>query len=227
MQRPERKRPFRNRRGAANFWLARSRREIGEAARSAAGPAETGLADIKARQARQLHELDRHNQQLLVESADVRREFMKKLDVSSLDAFTKTARALSRIVRQRSHRPIRPAPLAPERPFATDLRRTQVHGLRGRDGRFPGRDRLRHLAPAQGHQGGRETPGRRLPARPGGPADATSPTPRSTVRTITSSPFAWPSKGSSHLRLKISTSSKTAFAPFSARPTRSRRRCSR
>ena len=47
-------------------------------------------ANIKARQARQLHELDRHNQQLLVESADVRREFMKKLDLSSLDAFTKT-----------------------------------------------------------------------------------------------------------------------------------------
>ena len=42
------------------------------------------------RQERQLHELDRHNQQLLVESADVRREFMKKLDVSSLDAFNKT-----------------------------------------------------------------------------------------------------------------------------------------
>ena len=44
----------------------------------------------KARQERQLHELDRHNQQLLVESADVRREFMKKLDVSSLDAFNRT-----------------------------------------------------------------------------------------------------------------------------------------
>ncbi len=44
----------------------------------------------KARQERQLHELDRHNQQLLVESADVRREFMKKLDDSSLDAFAKT-----------------------------------------------------------------------------------------------------------------------------------------
>jgi len=42
------------------------------------------------RQARQLHELDRHNQQLLVESAQVRREFMKKLDLSSLAAFTKT-----------------------------------------------------------------------------------------------------------------------------------------
>ena len=42
----------------------------------------TTAANIKARQARQLHELDRHNQQLLVESADVRREFMKKLDIS-------------------------------------------------------------------------------------------------------------------------------------------------
>jgi dienelactone hydrolase len=47
-------------------------------------------AQIRARQDRQLHELDRHNQQLLVESADVRREFMKKLDVSSLDAFNKS-----------------------------------------------------------------------------------------------------------------------------------------
>jgi dienelactone hydrolase len=45
---------------------------------------------IKARQARQLHELDRHNQRLLVESGDVRQEFMKKLDLSSLDGFTKT-----------------------------------------------------------------------------------------------------------------------------------------
>jgi dienelactone hydrolase len=47
-------------------------------------------ARVKARQARQLHELDRHNQLLLVESAEVRREYMKKLDVSSLDAFAKT-----------------------------------------------------------------------------------------------------------------------------------------
>jgi dienelactone hydrolase len=44
----------------------------------------------RERQARQLHELDRHNQQLLNDSADVRREFMKKLDFSSLDAFTKS-----------------------------------------------------------------------------------------------------------------------------------------
>jgi cephalosporin-C deacetylase-like acetyl esterase len=57
------------------------------------GSIETGdaLADrIKARQARQVHELDRHTQELLVGSAQVRGEFMKKLDVSSLDAFTKT-----------------------------------------------------------------------------------------------------------------------------------------
>jgi len=49
------------------------------------------LADAKIRQKRQLHELDRHNQQLLIESADVRREFMKKLDVSSREAFNKSA----------------------------------------------------------------------------------------------------------------------------------------
>jgi len=48
----------------------------------------------RALQARQLHELDRHNQQLLVDSADVRREFMKKLDVSSLETFTKTVEPL-------------------------------------------------------------------------------------------------------------------------------------
>lgn len=49
-----------------------------------------GAETAKARQERQFHEIDRHNQQLLVESADVRREFMKKLDVSSLNAFNKT-----------------------------------------------------------------------------------------------------------------------------------------
>ncbi len=53
-------------------------------------PEGNEATDFKARQARQLHELDRHNQQLLVESADVRREYMKNLDLSSLDAFTKT-----------------------------------------------------------------------------------------------------------------------------------------
>jgi dienelactone hydrolase len=55
------------------------------------GPLAAELTEIsKARQDRQFHEIDRHNQQLLAESADVRREFMKKLDVSSLDAYNKT-----------------------------------------------------------------------------------------------------------------------------------------
>ena len=46
--------------------------------------------DPKARQDQQLHEIDRHNQQLLVTSPEVRREFMKKLDTSSIEAYTKT-----------------------------------------------------------------------------------------------------------------------------------------
>ena len=53
-------------------------------------PGENGDSIKKDRQIRQLHELDRHNQQVLVQSADVRRTFMKDLDVSSLDVFTKT-----------------------------------------------------------------------------------------------------------------------------------------
>jgi dienelactone hydrolase len=45
---------------------------------------------IKARQARQLHELDRHNQQLLVESPLVRQVFMNKLNTSSLEVYART-----------------------------------------------------------------------------------------------------------------------------------------
>ncbi len=43
--------------------------------------------DPDARQARQIHEIDRHNQRLLAESPYVRREFMSKLDVSSLEKY--------------------------------------------------------------------------------------------------------------------------------------------
>ncbi len=50
--------------------------------------AQVEIGDSKARQGRQLHELDRHNQQLLIESPDVRREFMKKLDTSSIPTYT-------------------------------------------------------------------------------------------------------------------------------------------
>jgi dienelactone hydrolase len=43
--------------------------------------------DPVIRQQRQLHEFDRHNQQLLSESPYVRAEFMKKLDTSSLEKY--------------------------------------------------------------------------------------------------------------------------------------------
>src|SRR5262249_34954035 len=47
--------------------------------------------DPKPRQLRQFRELDRHNQQLLAESPYVRRDFMSKLDTSSLAKFEKSA----------------------------------------------------------------------------------------------------------------------------------------
>ncbi len=46
--------------------------------------------DLKGRQERQVHEIDRHNQWLLSESAYVRKQFFSKLDTSSADKFTKT-----------------------------------------------------------------------------------------------------------------------------------------
>ncbi|MCX7427681.1 MAG: dienelactone hydrolase family protein [Planctomycetia bacterium] len=43
-----------------------------------------------AREQRQVHELDRHNQELLAESPEVRKAFFAKLDTGSLEAFEKT-----------------------------------------------------------------------------------------------------------------------------------------
>ena len=43
------------------------------------------------RQLRQLHEIDRHTQRLLVESPEVRREFMKNLDTKSPEAYARTS----------------------------------------------------------------------------------------------------------------------------------------
>jgi dienelactone hydrolase len=45
---------------------------------------------LRDRQARQVHELDRHSQQLLVESPYVREKFMEKLDTTSPQAYSKT-----------------------------------------------------------------------------------------------------------------------------------------
>jgi dienelactone hydrolase len=47
-------------------------------------------ASAHTRQARQIHELDRHSQQLLIESPFVRAKFMEKLDTSSPQAYAKT-----------------------------------------------------------------------------------------------------------------------------------------
>ena len=77
--------------------------------------------DSKARQDRQLHELDRHNQQLLVESPYVRREFMKKLDTSSIPAYTSSIEPYRTYLRGRGDRPVRPRADASRCPLAPGL----------------------------------------------------------------------------------------------------------
>jgi dienelactone hydrolase len=62
-------------------------------------PPAANLPDAAARQARQLRELDRHNQELLVESPYVRADFMKKLDTSSLEAYARTAAEYRKVFR--------------------------------------------------------------------------------------------------------------------------------
>ena len=47
--------------------------------------------DPEARLARQIHQIDRHNQQLLAESPYARQKFISKLDFSSLEAYEKSA----------------------------------------------------------------------------------------------------------------------------------------
>ena len=47
--------------------------------------------DAAGRQLRQLTEIDAHSQRLLMSSPEVRREFMKKLDTRSLDAYTQSS----------------------------------------------------------------------------------------------------------------------------------------
>ncbi|GIW88340.1 MAG: hypothetical protein KatS3mg108_2664 [Isosphaeraceae bacterium] len=54
---------------------------------------ETLARRIAARQSRWIHQLDRHTQQLLDASPNVRAEFMKDLDASSLEAFERSAEA--------------------------------------------------------------------------------------------------------------------------------------
>ena len=53
-------------------------------------PLQKGKVDPEARQKRQMHEIDRHNQWLLTESPYVRQAYFSKLDTSSPEAFAKT-----------------------------------------------------------------------------------------------------------------------------------------
>ena len=65
-----------------------------EARLAAPGPAPQRLVkklDPAVRHARQVHEIDRHNQRLLRESPYVRKEFMKKLDTSTPENFRRSA----------------------------------------------------------------------------------------------------------------------------------------
>ena len=56
---------------------------------------------IAARQARQVHEIDRHTQRLILEGPDERREFMRDLDASSPAAYEKSARRYREIFETR------------------------------------------------------------------------------------------------------------------------------
>ena len=176
------------------------------------------------RQARQLHELDRHNQQLLVESPYTRQEFMKKLDTRSADAYARSVEPYREFFAEEVIGRFDLKPLAAGRPLAADLRRAGIHRIRGRDGCLPRGHRLRHPARTQGDQGGGAASGRRLPARPGGPAARRRRPEGRRIRPTTNMPSGWRSEDSSRLHPRISISSRTGSAPSSARRIRSRRR---
>ena len=72
-----------------------------------------GRIDTKARHDRQMHELDRHNQWLLRESAYVRNEFMKKLDVSSVEKYEESTETYRRFFYDEVIGRIEDLPLAP------------------------------------------------------------------------------------------------------------------
>lgn len=80
--------------------------------------------DPGVRQARQMHEIDRHTQWLLSESPYVRAEFMKKLNTQSLDAYQKSVQDYRRffaeeVIGRFDYKPLPPNPrsrLAYDRP---------------------------------------------------------------------------------------------------------------
>jgi dienelactone hydrolase len=69
--------------------------------------------DPEPRQRRQVHEIDRHNQQLLVESPYVRQAFMAKLETSSLEKYQHTVEPYRTIFRDQVIGRFDDQPLAP------------------------------------------------------------------------------------------------------------------
>ena len=163
----------------------------------------------------------------MVESADVRQEFMNKLDTSSLDTFQATIEPYREIfaneVIGRFDRP--------------PCRRTSARGKIYDEPKFTGYEVVMDVFPdviaygilllPKGIKDGEKRPvvvcQHGLEGRPQDVADPKVENPAySPVRRP-----SWPSEASSPSRRRTSTSSATASARFSARPTRSRRRCSR
>jgi dienelactone hydrolase len=71
--------------------------------------------DTRRRQQRQLREIERHTQRLLAESPYVRREFLSKLDTSSLDKYKKTVEPYrehfaTEVIGRFDHKPLPPNP---------------------------------------------------------------------------------------------------------------------
>ncbi len=82
--------PFGSERAVAAFLTAVAPMKSLAADASAPKPMRAGI-DAVGRQLRQLQEIDQHTQRLLVNSPEVRREFMKKLDTSSLAAYAQSS----------------------------------------------------------------------------------------------------------------------------------------
>ena len=90
---------------------------LGPLGRTAASGSARQMPDPDARQSRQVHEIDRHNQQLLAESR--RRPqgvLLAKLDTGVARHVQDDRRALPRGLPRRGHRPLRRPAAAPRRP---------------------------------------------------------------------------------------------------------------
>ena len=180
----------------------------------------------RARQQRQLHELDRHNQQLLVESPYTREAFMKKLDTRSADAYGTSVEPYRKFFAEEVIGQFDRKPLPP------DVRSRRIYDEPGFTGYevamdvFPDVIAYGILLLPKGIKEGERRPvvvcQHGLEGRPRDVAD-----PKVDSQPTTATPSAWPNADSSLLHHRICTFSKTGSVHSSAKPTRSRRPCSR